>query len=147
MIPYKWFWKRQITLPALPGHTVLRTWRCSLCSWTLHERMCKATTPVIKERCVTSHWRQLGKFTWFGTDFVAYMFSTKLFSHVIIRIDHGCLGVMSTTPKWFVILWGHPSSCSLRTSQCRTTNHSGGLDLTPSQSLNSLRLSDAYMHQ
>ena len=69
MIPHKLFWWRQITLPALTGHTVLRAWRRSSRTPTLHDGMCKATTPVIKEGCVTSQWRQVGDVARFGGDF------------------------------------------------------------------------------
>ena len=40
----------QQPIPALTGHTVLRARRRSWRSRTLHDRMCKATIPVIKER-------------------------------------------------------------------------------------------------
>ena len=69
MIPHELFWYRQITLPALTGHTVLRAWRCSSRTPALHDGMCKATTPVVKERCVTSEWRQIGDVARFGGDF------------------------------------------------------------------------------
>ena len=69
MVPHRLFWQRQITLPALTGHTVLRTWRCSSRTPTLRDGMCKATTPVVKERCVTSQWRQVGDVARFGGDF------------------------------------------------------------------------------
>ena len=47
VILYNLFWERQITLSALAGHTVFRAWRRSSRSWTLHDGMCKATTPFI----------------------------------------------------------------------------------------------------
>ena len=45
---------------------------------------------------------------WFWMYFVLNTFDTKLFSHVIIRIDHGWSGVMATTPLWFVVRRGRP---------------------------------------
>ena len=69
MIPHKLFWWRQITLPALTGHTILRAWQRSSRTSILHDGMCKATTPVVKERCVTSQWRQVGDVARFGGDF------------------------------------------------------------------------------
>ena len=69
MIPHKLFWWRQITLPALTGHTILRAWRHSSRTSILHDGMCKATTPVVMERCVTSQWRQVGDVPRFGSDF------------------------------------------------------------------------------
>ena len=62
MIPHKLFWERQITLPASTGHTVLRVWRCSSRTPTLRDGMCNATTPVVKERCVTSQWMQVDNY-------------------------------------------------------------------------------------
>ena len=125
VILYNVFWERQITLVALAGHTVLRAWWRSTRSRTLHDGMCKATTPVAKERCVTSQQRQVGdvtRFWWiFWTYFVVNTLHTKLFSHVIIGIDHGRSGVTATTPSWFVVRRG------------RTTNHSGVVAVTPSR--------------
>ena len=62
MILPKLFWLRQITLPALTGRTVLRAWRRS----SAHS---DPSTPVVKERCVTSQWRQVGDVAGFGGDF------------------------------------------------------------------------------
>ena len=45
--------------------------------------------------------------------FVITFFNTNLFSHVIIGIDHGWSGVMTTTPSWYVVWQGCPLSCSL----------------------------------
>ena len=48
--------------------------------------------------------------------FAKTLLNTKLFSHLIIRFDHGWSGVTATTPLWFVAQWGCPRSCSLGTS-------------------------------
>ena len=137
MIPHRIFWWRQITLPALTGHTVLRAWRCSSRTPTLRDGMCKAATPVGKERCVTSQWRQVGDVALFGGDFERIFFvntcNITLFSRVIIGIDHGRSGVTATTPSWFVVRRGRPSSCALGTSRHRTTNHLGVVAVTPSR--------------
>ena len=69
MIPHELFWYRQITLPSLTDHIVLRAWRCSSRTPALHDGMCKATTPVVKEKCVTSEWRQVGDVARFDGDF------------------------------------------------------------------------------
>ena len=60
VILYEWFWERQINLPALTGHIVLLAWWRSSCTRTLHDRMCKATTLIIKDRFVTSQWSKVG---------------------------------------------------------------------------------------
>ena len=41
----------------------------------------------------------------FWTYFVVNTFHTKLFSHVIIGIDHGRPGITATTPLWFIVRW------------------------------------------
>ena len=87
--------------------------------------MCKAKTPVVKEICVTSQWRQVVDVARFLTYFVVNTCNITLFSHGIIGIDHGRSGVTATTPWWFVVRRGRPSSCALETSRRRTTNHSG----------------------
>ena len=46
----------------------LRAWRRSR-SGTLHNGMCEATIPVVKEICVTSQWRQVGDALDFDGDF------------------------------------------------------------------------------
>ena len=40
----------------------------SSCSPNLYDWMCKATTPVTKEKCVTSWWRQVSDITWLCGD-------------------------------------------------------------------------------
>ena len=117
MIPYESFWHRRITLLALTGYTVLRTWRCSSHTPTLHDRMCKAKTPVVEERCVMLELEASRRsrliWWWFWTYFDVNTFDTKLFSHVMIGIDHSWLEVTATTPSWFVVQWGRPLSCAL----------------------------------
>ena len=56
-----------------------------------------------------SRWR-CSIWWWFWAYFVINTFHTTLFSHVIIGIDHGRLGVTATTPEWFVVRRGRPSS-------------------------------------
>ena len=51
------------------GHIVLSAWRPSSRTPTFHDGMCKATTPVVMDRCVTSQWRQEGDVAGFGGDF------------------------------------------------------------------------------
>ena len=48
---------------------IFGVWRWSSSSWTLHNRMCKATIPIVMERCVMTQWRQVGDGAWFGGDF------------------------------------------------------------------------------
>ena len=52
VIRYESFWERQITIPALTGHPILRfVRRCSSYSQTLHDGMCNCVTtiPDVKE--------------------------------------------------------------------------------------------------
>ena len=70
---------------------------------------------------------------WFWKYFVVNTCNITFFSHVIIGIDHGRLGVTATTPSWFVVRWGRPSSCALGMSRRRTTNHLGVVAVTPSR--------------
>ena len=83
-------------------------WRPSSITPILHDGMCKATTPVFKERCLTSEAMEASRRRrsiggWFWTYVVVNAFDTKLFSHVLIGIDHGRDGVTATTPSWFVV--------------------------------------------
>ena len=121
------FWERQITPPALIGHN-FKYLTTFLGHSNPSDGICKDTTSVVKERCVTSQWNQVGGVArvgdyWrFWKYFVVNTFDSKLFSHVIIVIHDGRSGVTTTTPL----------SCALGTSRGRTTNHSDVVAVTPS---------------
>ena len=102
------FWYRHITLPALNGHTVLRAWRRYSRTQTLHDGVCKATTPVVKERCVTSQWMKVGDVARFGGDFWTY-FVVNTF-----EISNGswCMGIkgemsgtVCVTFTWYMYIY------------------------------------------
>ena len=101
MIPYKSFWWRKITLPSITGHTIVRSWQRSSHIPNLHDGMYKATTLVVKERCVTSQWRRRSSiWLWFWTYCAVNTFDTKSFIHVIIEIDHGRVGSNVISITW-----------------------------------------------
>ena len=59
MIPHRLFWQRK-------NHSSCINWPHSfmclttfLVHLTLHDGMCKATTAIVKQSCMTSQWRQL----------------------------------------------------------------------------------------
>ena len=56
-------------LPAWTGHRVLRAWRRSSSSQTLHNGMCKATIPVTEDRYLASQWREMNTVAQFSSDF------------------------------------------------------------------------------
>ena len=82
-----------------------------------------------------SIWWKLWKY------FVVNTFDTRLLSPVITGIDHGRSRVMATTPWWFVVRRGRPSSCALGKTRRRTTNHSGVTARTPFRPWSILRIS------
>ena len=99
-----------------------------------HDGMCKATTPVVKEICMTSQWRQEGDVSRFGRDFER-----------ICRINDSYKVVWSCYNRdWSRLTGSYVNNtlvicCPVVTSRerCtslrRTTNHEGVVDITPDQ--------------